>query len=64
MDLVLNHNQEIKQACYQANITTSKNIGMEEGAISILSNGRMDRKQYIKIAIMNTLMYLENSTLY
>jgi non-canonical (house-cleaning) NTP pyrophosphatase len=40
-------------------MTTNENIGSEEGAIGILTKGRMTRKEYTKQALRTALIHLE-----
>jgi len=52
------------KAFYELGLTRKKRIGSEEGAIGILTNGRLTRKDYTKQSIMMALIHLENSSLY
>ena len=51
---------EINEAVFQCGITISEKIGSEKGISSILTRGRMDRKNYTKEAIKNALIKVEN----
>ena len=48
------------EALFKCGFTENKDIGQSEGAISILTNGRIDRKNYTQGAIRNALIKLEN----
>lgn len=48
------------QALKEAGMTEHPKIGTGEGGVSILTDGRMDRKAYTKAAIMMALIHLEH----
>lgn len=50
---------DMSQAINKAGLTTSATIGMEEGAIGILTKGRLDRKEYTKQALRVALIHLD-----
>jgi len=60
------HEQGIdaNEALYRCGITTDRKVGSSEGAISILTKGRLTRKEYTKQAIQMALIHLENKGLY
>lgn len=60
------HEQGIdaNEAFYKCGLTTNEKIGLSEGAIGILTKGRMSRKDYTKQAIQMALVHLENKELY
>ncbi|MDO8509221.1 MAG: inosine/xanthosine triphosphatase [Nanoarchaeota archaeon] len=60
----INEGKTLEEAFYLANLTSDRKIGSDEGAISILSNGRINRQNYIENTIKNALMEFENSHLY
>ena len=60
MDLVLNDGLEINDAVHKLGLTDNPKIGSAEGYISVLTNGRINRKNYVKQAIMMALIDLEN----
>ncbi len=51
-------------AFHKSGLTGDKNIGSSEGAIGLLTKGRVTRKEYTKQAIMMALIHLENPDLY
>ncbi len=61
---ILHGKMDMSQACCQSGITASATIGEEEGLIGILTNGRMDRKEYTKPCIITALIQLEHSRWY
>lgn len=60
------HEQGIdaNEAFYRCGLTTDRKIGSSEGAIGMLTRGRMSRKDYTKQAIQMALIHLENKDLY
>lgn len=61
-DLVIKRALDISEALGSAGYTGNPEIGAAEGAIGILSAGRLIRKDYTKQAIDSTLIYLNNFT--
>jgi inosine/xanthosine triphosphatase len=57
--LMIEEGLDMSQAINKAGLTTNPNIGMEEGAIGILTKGRIDRKEYTKQALRTALIHLE-----
>jgi len=62
--LVFDKGMDINQAFYKIGLTKNPKIGSAEGAIGILSNGRLLRKEYTKQAIIMALIRIENSEKY
>lgn len=56
---IINEGLDTSQAINKAGMTKNKNIGSEEGAIGILTKGRMTRKEYTKQALRTALIHLE-----
>ncbi len=52
------------QAFYETGLTDKEKIGSSEGAIGLLTKGRLKRKDYIKEAIQKALIHLDNPGLY
>lgn len=50
---------DMSQAINKAGLTKNPSIGSEEGAIGILTRGRVDRKAYTKQALAMALIHLE-----
>jgi inosine/xanthosine triphosphatase len=50
---------DMSQAINKAGMTKNPNIGSEEGAIGILTKGRLTRKMYTKEALRTALIHLE-----
>lgn len=61
---VLEKDAELSDAFRDLGFTKKQKIGEEEGIISVLTNGRLNRKEYTKQAIMTALIHLENKKLY
>jgi inosine/xanthosine triphosphatase len=47
------------EALHKAGMTNNDNIGSEEGAVGILTKGRMTRKEYSKQALRTALIHLD-----
>ena len=47
------------QEFFKLGITKNPQIGSEEGAIGIVTKGRLDRKEYTKQALRMALIHLE-----
>ncbi|MFA6355396.1 MAG: inosine/xanthosine triphosphatase [Candidatus Paceibacterota bacterium] len=58
-DLIIKEGLDTTQAINKAGMTTNKNIGSEEGAVGILTKGRVTRKEYTKQALRTALIHLE-----
>ena len=50
---------DMSQAINNAGLTKNPQIGTEEGAIGIVTKGRIDRKEYTKQALRMSLIHLE-----
>jgi inosine/xanthosine triphosphatase len=59
-DLVLSRGLDISEALGAAGYTGNPGIGAAEGAIGILSEGRLIRKDYTKQAVNAALIHLKN----
>ena len=55
---------DANEAFYRCGLTADRKIGSSEGAIGMLTRGRMSRKDYTKQAIQMALIHLENKELY
>ena len=55
---------DANEAFYRCGLTQDKKIGSSDGAIGMLTKGRITRKDYTKQAIQMALIHLENSHLY
>lgn len=64
LELVLDKNRDLAQACFESGITSNKKLGSAEGLIGILSKGRINRKEYTKQCIVTALLQVENLSLY
>lgn len=59
MDLIVKNGLDMSQAINKAGMTKNASIGSAEGAIGILTKGRIDRKEYTKQALRMALIHLE-----
>ncbi len=57
--LMVEEGLDMNQAFGRAGLTRKKQLGSEEGAIGVLTRGRVDRKEYTKQAIRMALIHLE-----
>lgn len=57
-------NIDTNEAFYRCGLTQDKKIGYSEGAIGILTGGRITRKAHAKQAVQMALIHMENSHLY
>ncbi|MBA3722411.1 MAG: inosine/xanthosine triphosphatase [Parachlamydiaceae bacterium] len=64
VNLVINEKLDLGQACYKSGFTSNQSLGTSEGAIGLLTNGRITRKDYTKQAITTALIQIENAHLY
>jgi inosine/xanthosine triphosphatase len=62
--LVIEEGLDINQAFHKAGLTENPKIGGAEGAIGVLTHGRLLRKDYAKQAVVMALIHLENSKLF
>jgi len=58
IDIVFKDNLDINQAFYKTGLTKNPKIGSAEGAISILTKGKLTRKENIKQAITMALIHI------
>lgn len=56
---MLNNGLDMSQAINKAGLTSNPKVGSDEGAIGILTKGKMDRKAYTKQALRTALIHLE-----
>jgi len=62
--MIFEEGVELDEAYHRTGLTSSKRIGYAEGAISALTKGRLNRKDYTKEAVRMALIHLENGKLY
>lgn len=55
---------DINKAFYKAGLTVNEKIGSFEGAIGVLTKGKITRKEHAKSAIRMALVKFENKSLY
>lgn len=61
MKMMLEDGLDMSQAINKIGLTNNPKIGSEEGAIGILTKGRLNRKEYTKQALLTALIHLENT---
>ena len=61
---VLREGCDLDSAFLKTGLTSNPKIGKSDGAIGLLTKGRMTRKEYTKQAIMMALVQVENKRLY
>jgi inosine/xanthosine triphosphatase len=59
LDLMLNGGFDMSQAINKAGLTSDPNIGSQQGAIGILTKGRLIRKEYTKQALRTALIHID-----
>lgn len=64
VDLVMTQGVDMSKAFHLAKLSEKENIGSEEGAIGLLTKGRINRIEYTKQAVQMALIHLENKKLY
>jgi inosine/xanthosine triphosphatase len=61
---VLSDKIDISEAYFRLGISEHRKLGAFEGAVGLLTKGRLLRKEYTKQSITMALIHLENSELY
>lgn len=64
LEHVLTKNMNLSEACFHAGITKNEQLGSAEGLIGILTNGKIDRKNYTKQAVITALVQLIHADWY
>lgn len=59
IDLVFGENLNLNDAFYKAGLTSNPAIGNDDGMVSLLTKGRMTRKDYTKPAIIMAMIHLD-----
>lgn len=59
-DMVVSGGFDMTQAVNKAGLTDNPQVGMAEGAIGILTKGRMTRKEYTKQSLRTAFIHLED----
>lgn len=60
--LMTESGMDMNQAFYHARLTTNQKLGSAEGAVGLLTGGRLTRKAYTKQAIVMALIHLEKTS--
>lgn len=58
-DLMIDGGLDMSQAINAVGLVDNPEVGSEEGAIGILTKGRLDRKEYTKQSLRTALIHLE-----
>lgn len=64
VDGILNEGLDGSQALKAAGVTDQAKVGLANGGVAILTNGRMDRTTYNKLAVQMALIHLEHPEYY
>ena len=64
LKLVHKEGLNLSQACLKLGLTSKEYVGYEEGLIGILTDGKINRKDYTKQAIQMALISIEKSKFY
>jgi inosine/xanthosine triphosphatase len=59
MRLITERGYDMSQAFYETGLTQNQKLGSAEGAVAILTRGRLTRKDCVKQAVMMALIHLE-----
>jgi len=62
--MIFDKNIDINQALFKMGLTKNPKIGYSEGAVSMLTKGRISRRDYTKQAIYMAMIHLENPELF
>jgi inosine/xanthosine triphosphatase len=60
LDCILNKNMNLSESCLHNGVTNDEHLGAGEGFVSILTKGRVNRKEYTKQSIMTALCQIEH----
>lgn len=63
-ELIVKKGLDGSQALRKAGFTNHEKLGMAEGGIWIFTHGKMNRKEYNKLAVVMALIHLENGEYY
>ncbi len=64
MKLVHSEGLDLNEAFHRTGLTNNPKIGNADGAVGLLTNGRVDRTDYTKQAITMAMIHLENAEFY
>lgn len=64
IDIAFRDNVDLSEAVFRAGLTKEKRIGYKEGIVHVLTGGKMDRKEYIKQAIMMAMIQMDHPELF
>jgi inosine/xanthosine triphosphatase len=64
INTVFNENIDVGKAFHKLELTNNPKIGSSEGAVGILTNGRITRKDYTKQAVTMALIRLDRQELF
>lgn len=62
--LVLEEGLDVTEAFNATGLSQNEKLGSAEGAVGLLTGGRITRKDYTKQAIVTAMVHLENPELY
>lgn len=64
MELVHAEDLDLNQAFFRAGLTKNPKVGSAEGAVGLLTKGRVTRLEYTKQSIVMAMIHLENAKFY
>lgn len=64
LELILTKKMDLSEACLHSGISHNEKIGSTEGLIGVLTQGKIDRKEYSKQCITTAILQLENNEWY
>ncbi len=64
VNLIHSKNMDLDEVLFELKLTENERIGASEGAVGLLTHGRVNRKDYIKQAIIMAMIQFENPKLY
>lgn len=64
LELILKQKMDLTQACLHSGISANAKLGSTEGLIGILTQGKIDRKEYSKQCVHAAVIQLENGDWY
>jgi inosine/xanthosine triphosphatase len=64
MELVLNKGYDLNKAFHEIGMTDDPKVGHSEGAVGVLTKGRITRLEYTKQAVIMAMIHLEHAKFY
>lgn len=64
LQLILQKNLNLNDACYESGVTTNARLGTAEGFVGMLTKGRINRKEYTKQSVIMAMAQIEHAHWY